>query len=109
MRISISFTTLIVIALTVPIRVCSGSPSCQATQGVESKLRDRKEFHLLSTKITEKMSFKEVEQILGPPDDISTSKDDNLVEGMTIWRYGTNGHKTMATLGTIMFGKNRKV
>ncbi|MBT8484440.1 MAG: hypothetical protein KJO43_02605, partial [Phycisphaerae bacterium] len=53
----------------------------------------------------------EVLAILGPPDDIIYRHEHagGLVQRKEIWGYGTNGHLTLATLGTVTIGLDDRV
>jgi hypothetical protein len=58
------------------------------------------------------MTREEVEAILGKPDDVRTKYDPGGIrraETEEIWRHGTNGHLTTATLGSIYIDGNGKV
>jgi hypothetical protein len=50
-----------------------------------------------------------VERLLGKPDDIRRAPDPVLVAGDEVWRYGTNGHLALPTLGEACFRRGRVV
>ncbi len=47
------------------------------------------------------MAIDEVKRRLGPPDDIAVHSNSDVEKGVTVLRYGTNGHGTFATLGEV--------
>jgi hypothetical protein len=74
--------------------------------------RTRERFAALMSQISPEMTRDEVEAILGKPDDIRTKYDPGgirSVETGEIWRYGTNGHLTTATLGSVYIDDNGEV
>jgi len=74
--------------------------------------RTRERFATLMSQISPEMSREEVEAILGKPDDVRTKYDPGGIrraETEEIWRYGTIGHLTTATLGSIYIDGNGKV
>src|SRR5215475_2619317 len=81
------------------IFACSFICQAQAPQA-----RTRQQFAALMSRVSPEMTRDEVEAILGKPDDIRTKYDAGgirTVETGEIWRYGTNGHLTTATLGSV--------
>jgi hypothetical protein len=82
---------------------------CQAQP---PQARTRRQFVALMAQLSPEMTRDEVEAILGKPDDIRTKYDPGgirSVEAGEIWRYGTNGHLTTATLGSVYIDENGKV
>lgn len=77
-----------------------------------SRFRDRQRFARALKKINTSMTERQVRGILGKPDDIRT---DGEGEGISttgtraIWRYGTSGHLTTATLGRVFFDRQGQV
>ncbi len=70
----------------------------------------RAEFAAAMAKITKDMKADEVLKLLGKPDDIRTRFDPGgIVTYRTseIWGYGTSGHLTFATLGSIYMTEGR--
>jgi hypothetical protein len=66
--------------------------------------RDRQEFSKAMAKLREGMPEKEVLAILGRPDDVRTQYDPGGIstyKTKEIWCYGTNGHLTFPTLGSV--------
>jgi hypothetical protein len=66
--------------------------------------RTRRELVDAINKVEEGMSRAQVIALLGKPDDIRTEDDRGGVEPdgvKEIWRYGTSGHLTTATLGQV--------
>ena len=64
------------------------------------------------SQVSPAMTREEVEAILGKPDDVRTKYDPGGIwraETEEIWQYGTNGHLTMATLGSIYIDGKGKV
>ena len=62
--------------------------------------------------LEEGMQASEVVKILGQPDDIKTQNDPggiNSYKTKEIWRYGTNGHLTLPTLGQVYISENDQV
>jgi hypothetical protein len=68
--------------------------------------RCRNDFaHLMNT-IVEGSTKDDVASILGQPDDVRTEFDPGgipIADTLEIWRYGTSGHLTVATLGQVYF------
>jgi hypothetical protein len=74
--------------------------------------RTRQQFAALMSQVSPEMSRDEVEAILGKPDDVRTKYDPGGVwrdETGEIWRYGTNGHLTTTTLGSVYIDENGEV
>lgn len=74
------------------------------------KFRSRAEFREAAKLVKDNFSKREVEKILGKPDDIWPSNDSLRyvnMDGGEIWCYGTNGHHTLPTLGSITFKNGR--
>lgn len=58
------------------------------------------------------MTAADVRQKLGPPDDIKTEADPGGISAartVEVWRYGTHGHGTFATLGTVHLQADHRV
>ena len=58
------------------------------------------------------MTDAQVTQALGAPDDIKTERDPGGISAartVEVWRYGTHGHGTFATLGTVHLQADHKV
>jgi hypothetical protein len=66
-----------------------------------SLFRSRQQFAKAMDQVKEGMTPAEVRSLLGPPDDIMDQKG--------IWRYGTSGHLTVATLGEVYFDPQWRV
>jgi hypothetical protein len=79
---------------------------CQAQA---PQARTRRQFAALMSLVSHEMSRDEVEAILGKPDDVKTKYDPGGAETWETWRYGTNGHLTTATLGSVYIDENGKV
>jgi hypothetical protein len=79
---------------------------CQAQK---PHTRTRQHFAALMSRVSTDMSRDEVEAILGKPDDVKTKYDPGGAEMGETWRYGTNGHLTTATLGSVYIDENGKV
>jgi hypothetical protein len=73
--------------------------------------RTRHEFAKVIGEVKWRMSPAEVLALLGRPDDIRTERDDGVstVGTKEIWRYGTSGHLTTATLGQVYFDEKDRV
>jgi hypothetical protein len=71
--------------------------------------RTRQQFAALMSRVSPEMTRDEVEAILGKPDDVKTKYDPGGAETGETWRYGTNGHLTTATLGSVYIDENGKV
>jgi hypothetical protein len=73
--------------------------------------RTRHEFAKAVGKVRLTMSHADVVALLGRPDDIRTERDDGISTAGTkeIWRYGTSGHLTTATLGQVYFDRADQV
>lgn len=66
----------------------------------------RAEFRAAASLVKDDYTRAQVRAILGPPDDIWPSTDSHRyinLEGGEVWAYGTNGHHTFPTLGSITF------
>lgn len=75
-------------------------------------LRSRSDFAKAINKVREGMLEAEVLALLGPPDDILTKRDLGgvyIADMKEIWRYGTSGHKTVATLGQVYVNTTGRV
>ncbi len=89
--------------------------SCGLQQGKDSpekSLALRRQFARAMDKIEEGMPAERVVEILGPPDDVRTRNDPGGIssEGTKeIWRYGTSGHLTTATLSEVYVGRDGRV
>ena len=77
----------------------------------ESPYRSRRGFARALAKLKAGMPAAEARHILGEPDDVRTSRDGKISTTRTkeIWRYGTNGHLTLPTLGSVYIDKNDQV
>jgi hypothetical protein len=73
--------------------------------------RNRAEFAKALATLREGMSAKDVLAKLGNPDDLRTASDGPISTNGTkeIWRWGTNGHLTFATLGQVYLTEDGKV
>ncbi len=63
-------------------------------------------------KVTAGMTADAVTKLLGAPDDIRTEHDPGGITAartVEVWRYGTHGHGTFGTLGTVHIQADRKV
>lgn len=70
----------------------------------DGPVRVRAEFAKLLAKIKPGMKEAEVRALLGAPDDVKTERDPGGISAartVEVWRYGTNGHLTFGTLGTV--------
>lgn len=66
--------------------------------------RDRREFAQALSRVRPGMAEAEVRALLGAPDDVRTERDPGGISAartVAVWRYGTNGHLTFGTLGTV--------
>ena len=66
--------------------------------------RDRREFALALSRVRPGTAEAEVRALLGAPDDVRTERDPGGISAartVAVWRYGTNGHLTFGTLGTV--------
>jgi len=89
------------------------SPEYESTSAIRQEspptFPDRHEFASRMTRVTELMPAKEVEAILGRPDDIRSHHDPGGItttRTREIWCYGTNGHLTFPTLGRVYIDDN---
>lgn len=74
--------------------------------------RERAGFAKALAGVTPGMAEAEVRKRLGPPDDIKTERDPGGISAartVEVWRYGTNGHLTFGTLGTVHIQQGRTV
>jgi hypothetical protein len=73
---------------------------------------DRAEFLRALARVEPGMLDTEVRRLLGPPGDIRTARDPGGIAAtrtVEVWRYGTRGHLTFATLGTVHIQADRTV
>lgn len=73
--------------------------------------RSRVEFARAMANVTKGMTEQEVTALLGKPDDIKTHTDPGGISTSRtreIWRYGTDGHLTFPTLGSVYIDNERK-
>ena len=83
-----------------------------ATARAADPPRTRPQFARAISELTVGMPEKDVLRQLGRPDDVRTEHDPggiSTVGTKEIWRYGTSGHLTTATLGQIYIDKNDQV
>lgn len=74
--------------------------------------RTRQVFAQAMSKISEGMTEKDVLALLGKPDDVRTQYDPGGISAYRtkeIWRYGTNGHLTLPTLGCVYIDTENRV
>ncbi len=74
--------------------------------------RTRLEFARAISKLKEGVAATEVTRLLGPPDDVRTQHDPggiSTVGTKEVWRYGTSGHLTTATLGEVYINEKDRV
>lgn len=75
-------------------------------------VRSRSDFAHAMDRLNEGTSEQHVLELLGRPDDVRTGRD---LDGFTtvgtkeIWRYGTSGHLTPATLGQVYISREGRV
>src|SRR5437764_1950981 len=81
------------IVLFSPVFCQAGEPAAPPT--------DRRTFAAAMSKVTVGMPEAEVLALLGPPDDVRTATELAWPVIREIWRYGTDGHLTPATLGEV--------
>jgi len=79
--------------------------------GDASKPKTRAEFVKAIAQVKEGMTEAEIVALLGKPDDFKTHRDPggiSTTRTKEIWRYGTEGHLTFATLGCVYVDKAGK-
>jgi hypothetical protein len=85
----------------------------QATEPQTVEFRSRMEFAKAMNKVHHGLTESEVLELLGKPDDMQTEFDAGRSFEMdftkVIWRYGTSGHLTPATLGQVYFTTKGRV
>src|SRR5204863_104002 len=92
--------------------LCVAACTCHAADQPADQPRTRREFAKAMSKLKEGMSEAEVLSLLGRPDDIRTQHDPGGVSTTgtrEIWRYGTSGHLTTATLGQVYIDDKGRV
>jgi hypothetical protein len=75
-------------------------------------VRDRREFANAISQLKEGMPQSKVLDLLGKPDDMRTQNDAggiSTTNTRAVWRYGTSGHLTTATLGQVYIGHDGRV
>jgi len=85
--------------------------SADVYAGDASKSKARAEFVKAIAQVKVGMTEAEVVALLGKPDDIRTHRDPggiSTTRTREIWRYGTDGHLTFATLGCVYVDKAGK-
>lgn len=83
-----------------------------STSGAADPPRSRHEFAKAISELKKGMPQVQVVRLLGRPDDVRTELDPggiSTVDTKEIWRYGTSGHLTTATLGQVYIDKNESV
>jgi len=83
-----------------------------SSEATSPPLRSRSAFTLALSNVKPGMQAAEVMSLLGPPDDIRTQNDPGGISAtrtVEVWRYGTSGHLTFATLGTVHIQADRTV
>src|SRR5262249_32935408 len=86
--------------------------SCRERERQEGPPGPRRQFARALGQIEEGLSEEQVIALLGPPEDIRTRNDPggiSTVGTAEIWRYGTSGHLTTATLGQVYIDENGRV
>ncbi len=96
-----------------PAAPAGAVPAAAAAPAEERKLRDRAQFAgLLARIVPGKTDKEQVRALLGEPDDIETEFDPGGITAartVEIWRYGTAGHLTFPTLGSVHLQADGKV
>lgn len=98
------------------IAICLLPASCSqqrslpppTSQPTRSHLRNRQAFATAMARVKVGMSREQVTALLDRPDDVVTERDLPIM-AREIWRYGTSGHLTFATLGQIDIDEAGKV
>jgi hypothetical protein len=88
-----------------------GAGTAQAA-GEDRPTQDRAQFAALLARIKPGMKASAVRALLGAPGDVQTERDPggiNLTEVAEIWRYGTAGHLTCGTLGSVYLTPSGRV
>lgn len=108
MRRAMTITRLLTLVAVSTAFACSGSRSPGGSPTVTGPRtavsRDRAEFGKRLARVQVGMPAREVEKILGKPDDIRTQDDPggiSTTRTKEIWCYGTDGHLTFPTLGQV--------
>lgn len=74
----------------------------RSPRATDAPLPNRDDFARAIAEVKPKMGSNEVTALLGPPDDVLTAEDGiTASRTTTVWRYGTDGHRSLATLGTV--------
>src|SRR5438132_14346529 len=81
-----------------------------ATARAGGRPLSRKEFAEKMAQVKEGMPEAEVRALLGTPDDVRTCDElrGTTARTRSIWCYGTNGHLTYLTPGSVYVGPNDK-
>src|SRR5262245_46388400 len=94
------------------VAVAAAHASTAMAQPPSEPPRTRAEFASAMNKVKEEMPQAEVLALLGKPHDFKTEEDPggiSTVGTKEIWRYGTSGHLTTATLGQVYIDTKGKV
>ncbi len=86
--------------------------AADAAPAPAAPLRDRAAFARAMAKIEPGTNKRRVVELLGEPDDVRTEKDPGGITAARtreIWRYGTDGHLSLATLGSVHIQADDKV
>lgn len=78
----------------------------------DGPMRDRGEFAATLARIKPGSTEAEVLRFVGPPDDVRTERDAGGISAartVEVWRWGTNGHLSFGTLGTVHMQADRTV
>lgn len=99
--------SIALISIAAAAAVPAAAPAPSATPA-----RSRADFARALSAVREGMDAAEVRRLLGDPDDVRTERDPGGITASrtrAVWRYGTSGHLTFATLGTVHIQGDDKV
>lgn len=85
-------------------RAAPPAPPPAAAEAEDHDGASRAEFARALAKVKPGMPASEVRALLGEPGDVRTERDPGGITAartVEVWRYGTNGHLTFGTLGTV--------
>lgn len=78
----------------------------------DAPLPDRADFANALSQVEPGMDADEVTRLVGPPDDVRTKDDPGGIDASrttSVWRWGTSGHLSFATLGTVHVQADNRV
>lgn len=89
-----------------------GSSAIGRPRAKDAPLPVRADFAKAFSEVKPGMDASEIEKLVGPPDDVRTKDDPGGITASRtteVWRWGTGGHLSFATLGTVHMQADHRV